>query len=408
MESVNWTAKVHQSKHKGKGKDDIDSIMDDYDEIMTDMAGRKRGGAGMQQNPMFWPEDKMMFMKELSRYRNLYVEMAKLLKETKKAFKKRAKEFAKKEKVFQKQAKDFMHKENQFVEKDQIIVHKEKLFAEELTAREHACKEETDAVRMHMEQLLEAKANNFTKAMEVQQQEHAQREKNAKRKLDSKLEAKEQHFAKVVDGLQGSFESLKRSVAEAQERCAVVTRERDESRAECKRFQSEMYIAMDERVQAEARIEELAAQGANLEAEKQRLLTEAADVKSRLYVSGAEIKKQSAQNTWNTARIQELEEAVEDIWDAQNLRATLDHDSISQYYDDLQTTSKDLHTTQSQLADLTMHLSERENDVGRQREVMELQQKELLTSKSTIATLNDLIRRLSTRAAGVRRPVAQV
>ena len=197
MESVDWTAKVHGGRRR-KGKDKLDGMMDDYDEVMTEMASRKGElSHDGHKSPMFWPEDKLMFMKELTRYRNLYLEMAKLLKAAKKTFHKRAKEFAKKEKSFQKQAKDFMQKENQFIEKDNMIVQKEKLFRSEIEDRDLSCKNEVEAVRRHMEEMMESKANNYAKALEVRAKEFQHREKTARAKLDSKLESKELHFTKV-------------------------------------------------------------------------------------------------------------------------------------------------------------------------------------------------------------------
>jgi hypothetical protein len=38
MESVDWSARIHS---KSKNKDELDGLMDDYDEVMSEMASKK-------------------------------------------------------------------------------------------------------------------------------------------------------------------------------------------------------------------------------------------------------------------------------------------------------------------------------------------------------------------------------
>lgn len=251
-------------------------------------------------------------MRELNRYRKLYVEMTELLRAAKKTFSKRAKGFAHKEKYFQK-----------------------------------------------------------------------------------KIESKELNFAKVVDGLQSTFQALKSSLNQAHQQINVLVQQRDEAKAECKKLQAEVFVAQDENTNNARIIEDFEKRLPLVEGEKSSALEEGEVLRQQLSITTQELHKERAANQWNSNRIRELEDAVEEIWSAQNTRANMDHESLNQFYDDLRHTTKELHATQQQLANVSAMLAQREQELERNKKAMEMQTREIASQKQTIGTLNQLIQKLS-------------
>lgn len=251
-------------------------------------------------------------MRELNRYRKLYVEMTELLRAAKKTFSKRAKGFAHKEKYFQK-----------------------------------------------------------------------------------KIETKELNFAKVVDGLQSTFHALKASLNQAHEQINLLMQQRDDAKAGSKKLRSELFTQQDENSKNMGTLSEMEKRIPELKGDIAKLQEENSQLKQQLLMCNTDLNQERAQNDWNANRIRELEDAVEEIWSAQNARASQDHEALNQYYEDLRHTSKELHTTQQQLATTTSILAQRESELERQKKAMELQSREVGSQKQTIATLNQLIQRLS-------------
>lgn len=314
--------KRHSHKKHDQDVFDAHNMMDDYDDVMKELV--TRGGAAprlhchnhnhARGDVVLWPEDKVLYMRELNRYRKLYVEMTELLRAAKKTFSKRAKGFAHKEKYFQK-----------------------------------------------------------------------------------KIETKEKNFAQVVDGLQSTFQALKGSLNQAHQQINTLMQQRDEAKAESKRLQAEVFMSQDENNKNTGTLGELERRNQELDGDRRKLVQENEQLKQQLLMTNAELSKETSQSQWNVARIRELENAVEEIWSAQNSRANMDHESLNQFYEDLRNTSKELHLTQQQLANVSAALTHREAEVEKQRKTIELHVREISSQKQTIATLNQLIQRLSNK-----------
>lgn len=329
-----------------------------------------------------WVQDKVIFLKELNRYRHMYVELAKLLHSTRKAYTKKIRECAKKEKTLK-----FSLSADE--------TRRDKYWKEKLAARENSWRLELTEVKLQMTQALENKDTGMAAALDAQRKEYNKREKAWKKRRDLKMEQKEQHFAKVVDSLQVAFDRLKKSLQKCRDENVTLSKEEKEAKEECRHFQSELLGAMDERIKMEQCAEECSSRNHLLDTERNRLEADNDSLRNQLYVTQACLAKEAAAHKYSQARVNELEEAVEEIVAAQRIQASYEFD---QYDQEIQHSAHDLVQTQSALDNATSSLSQTSSAVHKQQGMLAAYRQEIAGLRNTVGTLNGLIANLTERA----------